>query len=163
ATTTLADTTTTLASPTPVPAHPTPAASSRDAVAAAILDVQSAAADGSALDRILSLQLNILSQQLQLLRGASDARKAAPLHQPSHASTAPSITSEVPARRFVAHEPIQPHAGEALSASQRAHSHELIDRITRRMAAGLRMAEESRPHVATSRTTAGFRMLWKRA
>src|SRR5262245_31687927 len=98
----------------PAPAPPTPAAS-REALAATMLDVRSAATAGSAIDRIIAQQLNILSQQLQLLR-AGDGRKAVALPDRGHASAVP-VTADVPERRFVAHEPIQPHRGEALSPS----------------------------------------------
>ncbi|HZF40917.1 MAG TPA: aminotransferase class III-fold pyridoxal phosphate-dependent enzyme, partial [Blastocatellia bacterium] len=133
-------------------------------------------------------QTQIMSAQLDLLRrfgrvtsppsaatAAPPEKAEAPLATPSTAlAAAPGIPAqqtaaapraqsgrEVEAEVFVPYKPIQVESGKRLTESQRQSLDSLIGRITRKTQGSKRLAQTYRPYLADSRSSAGFRRLWK--
>ncbi|HEU0173288.1 MAG TPA: amino acid adenylation domain-containing protein, partial [Blastocatellia bacterium] len=90
--------------------------------------------------------------------------------QRSPASTQPSVAADsdhtrpnrkVEAEVFVPYKPIRVESGKGLTKRQRQHLESLIERITHKTVGSKRLAETYRPYLADSRSSAGFRNLWK--
>lgn len=65
------------------------------------------------------------------------------------------------AKPFVANQSIQMRLAEELSACQKRHLKTLISSVTKRTKGSKQIAANNRPHLADSRASAGFRLLWK--
>jgi iturin family lipopeptide synthetase A len=166
----------------------------------------------SALDYLMSQQLQVMAQQLEMLRaayhdangarpqtfapqtaaadvsatpaaGAGDEANASPSAPPPAAQVAPappapptaapaapapsaqtsaraaSIVHNQPA--YVPYQPIEPGTTGGLTERQRRHLDELIARRNERTRESKRLTQEFRAHLADSRTSFGFRLLWK--
>jgi len=130
----------------------------------------------SSLEQVLVQQLELMRNQLEMIReGMGLAGKAEPVLAalprtdklaPSHerAPAKPGIppaTDAVPA----AHGPYRPIAkgpgGGGLTPEQRKHLDAFIARYVGRTAKSKRLTEESRPYLADPRSVAGFRQIWK--
>lgn len=135
-----------------------------------------ATADGSSgvLERILTEQLRVMSQQLAMLRGGGDVPELAPPEETASvpATSLPSPEGPVPAQSqpagekpafkpFGPYKPIERGAGGALSATAQRYLSGFIERYSRRTAKSKRLAQEHRSHFADPRVVAGFRLDWK--
>jgi natural product biosynthesis luciferase-like monooxygenase protein/amino acid adenylation domain-containing protein len=168
-------------------------------------------ASASALDQLMSQQLQVMAQQLEMLRAAyrqdGGARPAqATAHEPAHVDDTPpshvadaaagasqptsdagaNVTAQTvavaqaePSREeeeatpqgrdsllksqptYVPYQPIEPGPKGGLTERQRHHLDALIERRNERMRESKRLTQESRPYLADSRTSFGFRLLWK--
>ena len=146
---------------------------------------------GTLLEHVVTQQLQIMSQQLELLRGGSarpageqallpaqESLQAFP-HQPEAPSTRQSGGTEkdlpVPARHadssvmslqidpetYVPYRPIQKSVNRELSPKQQKHIEELITDLARRTAKSKELAQTYRPVLADNRASAGFSPLLK--
>lgn len=132
------------------------------------------------LSRIITQQLAIMTEQLEILRGNRSNGKqtstapvlreaAAPVLSEVAATVAPQVAAtgvtkieEPPARdTFVPYKPARPGAVGGLSARQQQHLDQLIERFCKRTGKSKQQAHERRLILADSRTSAGFRLLWK--
>lgn len=122
-------------------------------------------ADGqSMVRRIVNQQLQIMMNQLELLRGASGTRIEQAAHAPARAMSTVAIEegsdTEIKARPVSAYEPIR-QSRDSLSDQQQEHLKSLIGRLVSRMANSQKIAGKYRPVLADNRATAGFRLIWK--
>jgi natural product biosynthesis luciferase-like monooxygenase protein len=145
-------------------------------------------ADGaSPLERIMAQQLQLMSRQLDMLRGS-----ASPLHanmrgaaspQPTQAKTAaPPVappgspqtqtaataaptpggkTLNIKSQPYIPYQPIEAGSRGGLNERQQQYLDEFIARYTRRTRESKRMTQAYRPYLADSRSSFGFRLLWK--
>jgi acyl transferase domain-containing protein/glutamate-1-semialdehyde aminotransferase len=135
-----------------------------------------AAAPAGSVERLIAEQLEIMRQQLEMIRGGSGSfpTTAMPEVQPLAPATAPA--GAAPARpapegspaastdRVEAFGPYRPPAqGQAggLTPRQQEAFDAFVDRYTRRTAGSKASTAENRPHLADPRTAAGFRLQWK--
>ena len=140
-------------------------------------------APDTALSRIIAQQLGIMAEQLELLRrGHANGKRistlaTAPAPAPREIN-APSVSVESrPAIAVVDQQPGTPvqsssetyvpykpsRAGSAggLNSRQQQHLDALIERFCKRTAKSKQQAQDRRLILADSRTSAGFRLLWK--
>ena len=121
----------------------------------------------SALDQIMSQQLQVMAKQLEMMRAAYqsptvETRIETPIETkpaPPVVETRASVTQNQPT--FVPYQPIEPGPTDGLTDRQRKHLDELIARHTARTRESKRLTQEFRRHLADSRTSFGFRLLWK--
>ncbi len=127
-----------------------------------------------ATDQIMSQQLHILAQQLEIMRaayqngGATDpqaaqSEPASPvIERESSVSPAPVHASFIQSQpTFVPYQPLEPGPTDGLTEKQRRHLDDLIARHNFRTRESKRLTQEYRRHLADSRTSLGFRLLWK--
>jgi acyl carrier protein len=122
-----------------------------------------AAATG--MERLFAQQLEIMSQQLALLRGANGQLAVAPpAVEVAPPAAPPAAPAAAPARTFAAFGPYQPietgPAGE-LTSVQRSYLEGFIARYVRRTAKSKEITSASRRVLADGRGSMGFRRLWK--
>ena len=144
---------------------------------------------GSRLERILTQQLQIMTQQLELLRHRqskkptpllSEAPRPAPgsqtelLNPPHHTQSGPTDSAplneegapeqtRIDYKSFIPYQPIQvkKESGDGLSLQQHEYLTGLIRRVTDRTRESKRIAHACRPFLADNRASTGFRHLWK--
>ncbi len=159
--------------PRPTPVAPAPAvmpAAGRASVA------PGSAVSLGALEQVLVQQLELMRNQLEMIRGGvGSAAAAAPILAPAapeiaqntQAREQPPAKPAIPATMSAApaaHGPYRPIAkGPAggLTPVQRGHLDAFIARYVKRTVKSKRMTEASRSHLADPRTVAGFRQIWK--
>jgi natural product biosynthesis luciferase-like monooxygenase protein/amino acid adenylation domain-containing protein len=128
--------------------------------AAPVTPIQLPEIRATGLDQIMSQQLQIMSQQLEMLRTTTQIPQIAKPDPPAPAITPrPAVTLNQPT--FVPYQPIEPGPTDGLTDRQRKHLDDLIARHTARTRESKRLTQEFRPHLADSRTSFGFRLLWK--
>ncbi|MFL6211453.1 MAG: MupA/Atu3671 family FMN-dependent luciferase-like monooxygenase [Pyrinomonadaceae bacterium] len=137
----------------------------------------------SVLEQLMAQQLQVMTQQLDLLRGvptpvappapAAQALPAAAVRTLSAAPPAPPTAATTPAQTpqpaprgiepelFIPYQPIQKGTTGGLTPHQQQHLDALIKSYTERTRESKRLTQEHRPYVADSRVSAGFRLLWK--
>ncbi len=148
----------------PLPAIPTPP--------------QNLAAGSSALEQIVAQQLQLMQQQLDMMR-ARQARPAAQVAAPVAVpvtttqpaapqvvpqvvpESSPIVTTKTEEQPFVPFRQINKPAPSALTAQQQRHLDALIERVSRKTQRSKQLTQEYRPYFADSREVAGFRSLWK--
>jgi glutamate-1-semialdehyde aminotransferase/malonyl CoA-acyl carrier protein transacylase len=158
------------AAPKPAP-RPTSVAAAPVAIPALDPTAVAPATAGSlaSLEHVLVQQLELMRNQLEMIRGGVAAAAAA---EPVVATAAPRAAKTTPAPAISAtasaapavHGPYRPIArGPAggPTALQRKHLDALIARYVKRTAESKRMTEASRSYLADPRTVAGFRQIWK--
>ena len=115
----------------------------------------------SELERLIGQQIQLMAQQLELLRGQTAAPivPAAPATpQVAPPTFAPAPASPAPQREvFVAYQPLRLQMQDGHSQRQRQHLAALIERYTKRTAGSKRTTQESRAVLANNRNMAGFR------
>lgn len=143
--------------PAPVVAIPAPVIS---VVQTRIVD------NPSALDQIMSQQLQIMAQQLEMMRATVQPNprpvEPRPVEPPPPTPTSTpraSVTQNQPT--FVPYQPIEPGPTGGLTERQRKHLDDFIARHNARTPESKRLTQEYRHHLADSRTSFGFRLLWK--
>jgi len=114
----------------------------------------------STLEQILAQQLQIMQQQLEVMRArqARGSTPAAPVTTTQPAAVAPTKTEEQP---FVPFRQISKPATSTLTEQQQRHLDALIERVSRKTQKSKQLTQEYRPYFADSREVAGFRTLWK--
>jgi amino acid adenylation domain-containing protein/non-ribosomal peptide synthase protein (TIGR01720 family) len=157
--------------------HPATAEPSRPSPAMRVPSGLEPGEGGSSLERIVSRQLELMAQQLQMLRnGGADDHETHELAAPAEAwapaapaaptasgdpprSAAPPARSDVKA--FGPYRPIDKGPGGGLTTQQQAALASLVQRYNERTRTSKRLTEEHRPHLADPRSVAGFRLAWK--
>ena len=149
-------------------------------------DGQRSASGINSLERIMSQQLHLMSRQLEMLRGHSSVVPAPAVKtQPVAASSQPTRPlstdaavvvkpaappAAVPARAatlnlnpapYVPYQPIEPGTRGGLNTRQREHLNEFIATYNQRTRESKRITQAYRPFLADSRSSFGFRLLWK--
>jgi natural product biosynthesis luciferase-like monooxygenase protein len=146
------------------------------------------ASGASALERIMSQQLQLMSRQLEMLRGngsAGTAPNATPVtvsvqspretliepalvEQSKPAEPPPTASAPTNAKTlninpapYVPYQPIEPGSRGGLNTRQRQHLDEFIATYNRRTQESKRITQVHRPYLADSRSSFGFRLLWK--
>ena len=118
---------------------------------------------GSSLERIIAQQMELMTQQLALLRG--DGSVAVSAIQPERLpAPAPSTETKMDTSAPKTHGPYAPLARgreNELSERQRKHLNELIARYTRRTPQSKQFTQRNRAKLADPRAISGFRALWK--
>jgi amino acid adenylation domain-containing protein len=132
----------------------------------------------SALQQIVSEQLQLMSRQIDLLRnatglpaaspevpaaalaGAAPAFPPAPAREPAAKPNEPAPAAGATALHPFAAGPVLSETKD-LSTRQRRHLEALISRYCARTAESKRRTREHRPHLAENRASVGFRMRWK--
>lgn len=109
------------------------------------------AGGGSALERLIEQQLELMTQQLALLRGAGSA--AAP--------AAPRQTPRTVRRAALASPSSVRPAGLSFSSRQQRYVDGLVERLSRRTAGSRWLAERYRQPLADGRAPARLRREWK--
>jgi amino acid adenylation domain-containing protein/non-ribosomal peptide synthase protein (TIGR01720 family) len=143
----------------------------------------------AALERLMARQLQIMSQQLEVMRHGRWAREipaspatthATPIHQQPQrgevitdaerrpavmAGDAPPASAETtPAstpESFVPYQPIQIESTGGLTPRQHTYLDAFIERYTKRTKESKRLTQTYRPFLAEPRASSGFRLLWK--
>jgi natural product biosynthesis luciferase-like monooxygenase protein len=144
-------------------------------------------ASTSALDQIMSQQLQLMAQQLEMLHAyhannAASARVETPARvatPPVAIAAGPKPQTTVPANPsdgvdtrapeantkqqpvYIAYQPIEPGPTTGLTEKQQQHLDRFIARFNARTRESKRLAQEYRPYLSDSRNTFGFRLLWK--
>lgn len=130
-----------------------------------------------AFEQVLVQQLELMRNQLEMIRqgiGAPAAASAVPVQAevraPARAPVQPAAQASDKAAAAgagagpVAHGPYRPIARgtpSGMSPAQRKHLDEFVERYVRRTAGSKRMTQESRSFLADPRSVAGFRQIWK--
>jgi amino acid adenylation domain-containing protein len=138
---------------------------------------RSVAATDAGVSMIIARQLEIMSEQLAMLRGsqadgstaaaavgraqtAAPPPKAAPPESASDVARPPAVVP-VKSDSYSPYKPTPVASGGGLNPQQQRHLDDLIERFGRKTANSKRQAESRRAVLADSRTSAGFRLLWK--
>ena len=143
----------------------------------------------SALDQIMSQQLQLMAQQLEMMRAAYQnggtqyvqpvepqpappvIEQERPAVDPMPVPPAPAATAASPASSrtsfvqnqpaYIPYQPIEPGPTDGLTEKQRRHLDDLIARHSHRTRESKRLTQEYRRYLADSRSSFGFRLLWK--
>jgi natural product biosynthesis luciferase-like monooxygenase protein/amino acid adenylation domain-containing protein/non-ribosomal peptide synthase protein (TIGR01720 family) len=162
--------------------EPPPAPAPQIEVTAVRADAEQSGVTTSVLEQLLAQQLQVMTQQLDLLRGTPapvappstpEARAVVPAAAVSAPSASPPALESAasatprPATRgiepelFTPYQPIQKGTTGGLTPRQQQHLDALVKSYTERTRESKRLTQEYRPYVADSRVSAGFRLLWK--
>ncbi|MCB0138515.1 MAG: aminotransferase class III-fold pyridoxal phosphate-dependent enzyme, partial [Caldilineaceae bacterium] len=142
--------------------------------------------DLSGLEAIMAHQLQVMAQQLDMLRvyqGSAPAVAPTPMPAPAptnETSAAPALNPEIDQsvsvpvptqtkpdvaqlerKRFGPYKPIKRGKDGGLTERQQKHLDALVQRFCARTAKSKELAQEHRPYFADPRGIAGFRQLWK--
>ncbi|HEX6718386.1 MAG TPA: MupA/Atu3671 family FMN-dependent luciferase-like monooxygenase, partial [Pyrinomonadaceae bacterium] len=134
----------------------------------------------SALDQIMSQQLQVMAQQLEMLHAYHASTGTEPqVQRIAPEKPAPPAVVEsniitpapqpVPAPEpnvknqpvYIAYQPIEPGPTSGLTERQQQHLDRFIARFNSRTRESKRLTQESRPYLSDSRSSFGFRLLWK--
>jgi glutamate-1-semialdehyde aminotransferase/acyl carrier protein len=123
------------------------------------------------VERLIGEQLEIMRQQLEVLRGGNGAASSmapappAPPPAPPTPSPTPSAAQAAgggpPILAFGPYRPPVKGPTGGLTPRQEEALHAFIDRYVRRTSGSKRSTAANRPHLADPRSLAGFRLLWK--
>ncbi len=155
----------------PVAPPPPPAATEPRATPSASA-VGPAPASAGLLERLVTEQLRVMTQQLAMLRNEAPVDllsvAAPPLPAPTPQRDVPAAPTPAAApgekpgfKPFGPYKPIDKSSDGTLTADQRRYLSGFIERYSRRTAKSKRLAEEHRSHFADPRVVAGFRLDWK--
>ena len=152
------------------PAPPTPAPPEVLPMQAAALELVAdrLAAPGSALERIIRQQLQIMAQQLEALGRAPRARPAVAIETEDVPSASAPVLPPAPAaprqaeiETFVPYKPLDVAPAQGLTPVQAEHLERLVSRYTGRTPGSKRIAGTDRAAFADSMSSAGFNRLLK--
>lgn len=128
---------------------------------------QNLTGSSNSIDQIVAQQLQIMQQQLEVIR-ARQSRGAAPPVAPVTTTqpVAPQTPVTVPAAKteeepFVPYRQISQPVTNTLTEQQQRHLNALIERVSKKTQRSKQLTQEYRPYFADSREVAGFRSLWK--
>ena len=149
------------------PAQPEPVAQPVELPKPAIpTPQQNLTGSGSSLEQIVAQQLQIMQQQLEVMR-TRQSRAGAPAAmpvtttQPAAPQTAVNVPAKTEEQPFVPFRQISKPATSTLTEQQQRHLDALIERVSRKTQRSKQLTQEYRPYFADSREVAGFRSLWK--
>ncbi|ESA33423.1 non-ribosomal peptide synthetase [Leptolyngbya sp. Heron Island J] len=110
----------------------------------------------TALEQIVSQQMQLMTQQIDLLRHAQQGTQlpVTPSPVPTPLDSPPQVATP-PAPKTVPSRPAS--VPQSLNESQQRYLHAFIQRYTQRTAESKRRKQESHPYLADSRACAGFR------
>jgi acyl carrier protein len=138
--------------------------------------IKGAQANTSALNQIMSQQLQLMAQQLEMLQAYhANTVSAAPAitAPPARIETPPAATTPAPAVDnapesntkqqpvYIAYQPIEPGPTTGLTERQQQHLDCFIARFNARTRESKQLTQEDRPYLSDSRSSFGFRLLWK--
>ncbi|MER6029503.1 aminotransferase class III-fold pyridoxal phosphate-dependent enzyme [Streptomyces sp. NPDC001851] len=165
---------TTVPAPETAPAEPSPAAYAEPSPAgyAQALSQPPDHGEAASLEReIIGLQLEVMRQQLDVLRGRSPRPTPSAPPQPAAVRLSPTgatgpVEPAEPAEAASSqalgpYRPIEARAGRELTASQLQHVKALVTSVEARTEESKRQTARQRPSHADSRMSAGFHFLWK--
>jgi natural product biosynthesis luciferase-like monooxygenase protein len=124
------------------------------------------------LDQIVAQQLQVMSQQLEMLRGGT-VTAPEPVTSATTAVAAPATVSPKPEtvpvtavkgitpELFNPYQPIDPGSKGGLTPRQQQHLDALIAKYTQRTKESKRVTQTYRPYLADSRASANFKLRWK--
>ncbi len=121
---------------------------------------QNLTAGSNSLEQIVAQQLQIMQQQLEVMR-ARQSRAAAPVITTPPTSPQTNVPAKTEEQPFVPYRPISKPATSTLTEQQQHHLNTLIDRVSRKTQRSKQLTQEYRQYFADSREVAGFRSLWK--
>ena len=119
---------------------------------------------GSALERVIAQQLEMMQRQLQMLREGGVAETPAPAPAaaaPARAAVRAERTKEQPTIAFGPYRPPTKGPSGGLTPKQEQRLNELVSRTTKKTPGSKSLTAANRGHLADPRSVAGFRMLWK--
>lgn len=162
---------------TPSEPEPEPQPSTTTIVQKSSAESSQTVTSDNALERLLTQQMKLMSQQLALLQGARQPKNtnAAPkivASKPIHSNGTKAETNgqkpepvqenekEFVPKSYVAFQPVKKDP-DGLTPRQRKHVDELIVRLTKRTQGSKQLTAEYRPVLANNRASAGFRSTWK--
>ena len=128
---------------------------------------EDAAAPTAVVERILAQQLELLAQQLQVLRGmqGQPSQPSQQVPPPTPALPPPAAAASVapaPAfSRFGPYQPLEVGPQGGLTPGQKTYLADFVRRYTARTARSKQITREHRPALADGRASVGFRRLWK--
>ena len=134
--------------PAAVPAAPAPAP-------APLMPVP----DGS-LEQIISRQLQLMAEQLELLRGGTSVPSAAPIVPPVLTAEAPA-PKPVPPAAFGPFKPIDLKPSGDMTAHQQRYLDDFVKRYADKTLGSKRLTQTHRSYLADPRAVAGFKNHWK--
>jgi acyl transferase domain-containing protein/glutamate-1-semialdehyde aminotransferase len=129
-----------------------------------------------AVQRLIGEQLEVMRQQLEMMRGGSAAAPAPTVPEPPPAAAAvspmpapsaaavspmPAPSAAAPTAGFGPYRPPDRGASGGLTTQQERALHAFVERYTARTAGSKRSTAANRPQLADPRTAAGFRLMWK--
>jgi len=117
-----------------------------------------ASGNESALEQLIRRQMEMMAEQLTLLRGGATPVPA-PLPAPVTTPTLP--TKEAEFKAFGPYKPIQRGHSGGLTSQQQTILDHLIARYTTKTKKSKELTQFHRPHLADPRVAAGFRAQWK--
>ncbi len=135
---------------------PAPAAPPVPLASVSLAPAPASAAPAGDLEQIISRQLQLMADQLALLRGTSPA----PAASLPPALPAPTEPKSAPAA-FGPFKPIEAGASSGLTEQQQAHLSAFVDRYARKTPGSKRLTQLHRAHLADPRAVAGFKSYWK--
>jgi acyl transferase domain-containing protein/glutamate-1-semialdehyde aminotransferase len=146
----------------PVPA---PATGGRSAARVAGSDAAEAV-PADAVERLIAGQLEVMRQQLEIVRGGTvvtppPTQPAPPAATAAASPVAPQADVSAPPETFGPYRPPAKGATGGLTAQQKQAVRAFVERYTLRTAGSKRLTAANRPHLADPRTAAGFRLMWK--
>ncbi len=142
----------------------------------AFTPVPSRAMNGStsALDQIMSQQLQLMQRQLDMLHASYSTTVPQIENHPVAIPAEPrvqTIEQEKPTPApesnirnqpvYTPYQPIEPGPTSGLTEKQQRHLDQLIARFNSRTRESKRQTQENRPYLSDSRSSFGFRLLWK--
>jgi amino acid adenylation domain-containing protein len=121
-----------------------------------------ASGNESALEQLIRRQMEMMAEQLTLLRGSSAVPAVAVTTTAAAATTATTTpTKEAEFKAFGPYKPIQRGPSGGLTSQQQATLDRLIARYTTKTAKSKELTQLHRSHLADPRVAAGFRAQWK--
>nr|AID65222.1 putative aspartate racemase [Cystobacter fuscus] len=150
-------------------AMPAEAAPAPEPVASAPSQPSASSPPASDVERVVAQQLQIMEQQLALLRqvhgGSTAASLPAPATSARAAPSAPPVTAAPPPPAspevFVPYKRISTSGPGAMDSRQKTFLETLIRDFTARTPGSKQVTQASRPLLANNRAVAGFRPAWK--
>ncbi|HEY6802284.1 MAG TPA: aminotransferase class III-fold pyridoxal phosphate-dependent enzyme [Pyrinomonadaceae bacterium] len=131
----------------------------------------------SAIERVLTQQMKLMSQQLQMLQQGhqrqtngvtvhSNGVKPNEVKKPETVAINPATPAPPNGKQFVpasytAHTSIKKDTNEGLTLHQRQHIEQLITRLNNRTQGSKQTAQDYRHVLANNRATAGYTSMWK--
>ena len=156
--------------PDAAPAVPEPAAAVVMPVGPSATSIASGATPDGTVERLIAEQLEVMRQQLEVLRGANGAAPSTPMpalplaDDAASAAPVPAEQASVAAAPVAAFGPYRPPAkvpAGGLTPQQKEALDSFVERYTRRTGGSKSSTAAHRSHLADPRSVAGFRLAWK--